>query len=74
MTPWTAELSLEFHINGSDDSALGGDLAYWYGGNDALAGTDIQSMQQSIGAAGFAPEAHVLRPFSSLQDGFPLVS
>ena len=59
---------------GSDDSALGGDLAYWYGRNGSFAGISLQAAQQVIGAAGFGSDAQALRPFSGLQDGFVKLS
>jgi len=60
---------LQFHLSGSNDAALGGDLAYWYGKNGSLAGMSIDAAQQVIGAAGFGSDAQALHPFSGLQDG-----
>jgi hypothetical protein len=61
---------MQFHLSGSDDAALGGDLAYWYARNRGLAGISLQAAQQVIGAAGFGSEAQSLRPFNGLQEGF----
>ena len=60
---------LQFHLAGSNEAALGGDLAYWYGKNGSLAGMSIDAAQQVIGAAGFGSDAQALHPFSGLQDG-----
>jgi Ca2+-binding RTX toxin-like protein len=60
---------LQFHLSGSDDAALGGDLAYFYGKNGTLDGVSLQSAQQTIGAPGFGSDAQTLRPFNGLQEG-----
>jgi hypothetical protein len=65
---------LQNRLSASDDAALGGDLAYWYGRNGSLAGISPQAAQQVIGAPGFGSEAQSLRPFSGLQDGFVKLS
>ena len=71
LTSWAVTNALlQFHLSGSDDAALGGDLAYWYGRNGALTGISLQAAQQVIGASGFGSDAQTLRPFSGLQDGF----
>jgi len=71
LTSWAlTNALLQFHLSGSDDSALGGDLAYWYGRNGNFSGISLQAAQQTIGAAGFGSEAQTLRPFTGLQDGF----
>jgi Ca2+-binding RTX toxin-like protein len=59
----------QFHLQGSDDSAIGGDLAYWYARNGALTGIGVAAAQQVIGAPGFGADAQSLREFSGLQDG-----
>lgn len=70
LTSWhLTNALLEFHLWGSDHAALGGDLAYWYGLNGALAGMSLQAAQEVIGSAGFGSEAQNLRPFSGLQEG-----
>ena len=61
---------LQFHLSGQDDAAIGGDLAYWYGKNDSLAGISLQAAQQVIGGPGFGSEAQQLHAFNGLQDGF----
>jgi Ca2+-binding RTX toxin-like protein len=71
LTSWQVTNALmQFHLSGSDDAALGGDLAYWYARNRGLAGISLQAAQQVIGAAGFGSEAQSLRPFNGLQEGF----
>jgi len=60
---------LQFHLTATDDAALGGDLAYWYGRNGTLAGVSLQAAQQLIAAPGFGSEAQQLHPFSGLQEG-----
>jgi hypothetical protein len=75
LTSWAmTNALLQFHLSGSDDAALGGDLAYWYGKNGSLDGIGLQMAQQVIGAASFGAEAQALRPFSGLQDGFVKLS
>ena len=60
---------LQFHLSGSDDAALGGDLAYWYGRNGTLDGVGLAAAQQVIGAAGFGSDAQTLQPFDGLREG-----
>lgn len=71
LTTWAiTNALLQFHLSGADDVAVGGDLAYWYGRNRTLAGMSLAAAQQIIGTPGFGAEAHTLRPFSGLQEGF----
>jgi hypothetical protein len=65
---------LEFHLTGSDNAALGGDLAYWYARRRSFDGMSVAAAQQVIGAAGFGSEAQSLRPFTGLQEGFAKLS
>ena len=70
LTSWqVTNALLQFHLAASDDAALGGDLAYWYGRNGTLAGLSVQAAEQAIGAPGFGAEAQQLHPFSGLQEG-----
>ncbi len=55
---------------GSDTSAIGGDLAYWYGKNAGFTGMGLVSAQAALGNAGFGADAHSLHAFSGLQEGF----
>ncbi len=64
----------QFHLWGSDDAAIGGDLAYQYGLRRTLAGISLAAAQEVIGAAGFGSEAQQLRPFSGLSEGFVKLS
>jgi hypothetical protein len=65
---------LQWHLSHSEDEALGGDLAYWYGKNRGLRGISIQAAQQVIGAQGFGSDAQSLRPFEGLQEGFAKIA
>jgi hypothetical protein len=70
LTSWAVTNALlQFHLSSSDDAAIGGDLAYWYGMNGGLGGIGVAAAQEVIGAAGFGSEAQSLRPFSGLQEG-----
>jgi hypothetical protein len=57
-------------VPSSNDAALGGDLAYWYGRNRTLAGISLAAAQEILGAPGFGADAQSLRPFDGLQEGF----
>lgn len=70
LSGWTLGDALtQFHLSGSGDAAIGGDLAYWYARNNSLTGVSLAAAQGVIGAAGFGTEAQSLRPFSGLQEG-----
>lgn len=43
----------QFHLGGSDDAAIGGDLAHHYGLNGSLAGLSATGARELIGAASF---------------------
>jgi hypothetical protein len=64
----------ELSILDSNDEALGGDLAYWYGKNGGFTGIGVQSGVQAIGAPNFGAEAQQLHAFNGLQDGFVKLS
>ncbi len=75
LTSWAlTNALLQFHLSGSDDAALGGDIAYWYGKNGSLAGIGMAAAQQVVGAAGFGQDAQTLRPFTGLQEGIARLS
>jgi len=59
----------QFQLAGSDTAALGGDLAYQYGLNGALAGIGFDKAQDVVTGTGFGTQAQTLRPLASLQDG-----
>jgi len=61
---------LQWHLSHSNDEAIGGDLAYWYGRNRGLSGISIQAAQEIVGVSGFGSDAQSLRPFAGLQEGF----
>ena len=60
---------LNFHLSGSDNAAIGGDLAYQYGHQGTLAGIGVQSAFDNLAAQGFGVTAQTLKPFSGLQEG-----
>jgi hypothetical protein len=75
LTSWAlTNALLQFHLSGSDDAAIGGDLAYWYGRNGGVTGISLQAAQAAIGAPGFGADAQALHAFSGLQEGFVKLS
>jgi hypothetical protein len=71
LTSWAlTNALLDWHLAHSDEEAIGGDLAYWYGKNRSLTGISIQAAQEAVGAPGFGSDAQTLRPFAGLQEGF----
>jgi hypothetical protein len=75
LTSWAlTNALLQFHLSGSDDFALGGDLAYWYAKNRGFGGISVSAAQEVLGAASFGSEAQALRPFNGLQEGFVKLS
>ncbi len=70
LTSWAVTNALlQYHLSGSDDAAMGGDLAYWYGKNGGFTGISLAAAQQVIGAPGFGSDAQSLHAFSGLQEG-----
>ncbi len=65
---------MQFHLSGANNSAIGGDLAYYYGLNNGLTGISLNAAQQVIGAPGFGQDAQSLRSFSGLQEGMVRLS
>jgi hypothetical protein len=59
---------LDAHLGGSDDAALGGDLAYRYGMTGALAGMSWDAAQGTVSAAGFGAQKQALQPLAQLPD------
>jgi hypothetical protein len=59
---------LDAHLGGSDDAALGGDLAYRYGMTGTLAGMTWDAARDTVAAAGFGVEQQTLQPLAQLQD------
>jgi VCBS repeat-containing protein len=57
---------LDAHLGGSDDSALGGDLAYRYGMTGALAGMTWGAAHETVAAAGFGADKQQLQPVAQL--------
>jgi Ca2+-binding RTX toxin-like protein len=69
LTNWaiTAALS-QFHLSGSDDAALGGDLAYGYG-HGALSGVAVNAAEGELSAQGFTQDPQQLKSSAQLQQG-----
>ncbi len=75
LSSWAlADALMQYHLSGSDDAALGGDLAYWYARNNGLTGMSLSAAQGVIGTSGFGSDAQTLHAFSGLQDGFVRLS
>ena len=70
LSSWAlADALTQFHLAGSDSTALGGDLAYQYGSNGTLAGIGVTAAQQVLGEPGFGGQAQTLQPLAGLQVG-----
>jgi hypothetical protein len=75
VTSWAlTNALLQWHLSHSDDEALGGNLAYWYGKNRGLSGLSVQAAQQVLGAPGFGSDAQSLRPFEGLREGLAILA
>ena len=59
---------LDAHLGGSDDAALGGDLAYRYGMTGALAGMSWSAAHDTIAATDFGAQKQALQPLAAAQD------
>jgi len=53
---------LDAHLGGSDDMALGGDLAYGYGKAGSLSGIGWSAARDTVAAPGFGSELQALQP------------
>jgi len=60
---------LDAHLGGSDNEALGGDLAYRYGLSGSLAGIATGAAQDVLAHAQFGSGIQSLRPLAGLQEG-----
>lgn len=58
---------LNAHLSGSDEAALGGDLAYQYGVSGTLAGIGVAAVQSVLGSTQFGTQAQTLQPVAVLQ-------
>jgi hemolysin type calcium-binding protein len=75
LTSWAiTNALLEFHLSTSNDEAIGGDLANWYGRTGSFAGLSLSAAQEVLGTPGFGADAQALRPFAGLQEGFAKLS
>jgi len=73
LTSWAlADALTRFHLAGSDDSALGGDLAYRYGLTGSLAGIGLAVAQETIGSPQFGITPQTLRSPESLSGAVSL--
>lgn len=59
----------EFQIDGSDVTALGGDLAYHYGRTGTLAGLGATPLQASLSSREFGVAPQTLQSLANLQSG-----
>lgn len=59
---------VQFQLGGSDNAALGGDMAYQYGVNGTLAGVAMSAAQEVSNSAQFGKAAQTLKPQSQPQD------
>jgi Ca2+-binding RTX toxin-like protein len=59
----------DFHLTGSNSSAIGGDLAYQYGKEGSLAGVGLLAAQMIIFDRGFGDQAQPLQSPERLQNG-----
>ena len=58
LTTWALSDALsQYHLGGSDDAALGGDLAYLYGLNGTLAGVSFDGAQSIVTSSQFGVQA-----------------
>ncbi|MBI4989894.1 MAG: putative Ig domain-containing protein, partial [Rhodocyclales bacterium] len=70
LTSWAlSNALLDFHLSGSDDAALGGDLAWQYGRHGNLADVGLTGAQNVLGSARFGVQAQTLQPLAGLQEG-----
>jgi Ca2+-binding RTX toxin-like protein len=75
LTSWALTNALiDFHLSGSDDAGLGGDLAYYYGKNRGFNGLSLNAAQDTLAAAGFGTDAQTLHAFAGLQEGLVKLS
>lgn len=74
LTSWSMESSLDqFSNGGSDSAAIGGDLAYLYATDDALAALDSSAALAIIGSPQFGTGAQGVQANPALNDGTPLL-
>lgn len=60
---------LEAHLASSDSTALGGDLAFYYGQEGDLKGMALLSAQSVLKDPNFGAQAQAIHPWSSLESG-----
>jgi len=75
LTSWALTNALAAqYLNGSDTSAIGGDLAYRYGRFGTLSDVSFTPALGILSAAGFGTSAQTLQSLASLQDATPRLS
>ncbi|MGB0128303.1 MAG: putative Ig domain-containing protein, partial [Rhodocyclaceae bacterium] len=67
---WTVARALtQFHLGGSDEAALGGDLAYLYGRDGTLGGVGSWAAQEVLGSSQMGVQPQTVRARMELQQG-----
>ncbi len=70
LSSWALTQALtQFYLDGSDDAALGGALAYQYGHAGTFSGTSVDAAQGVLAQGAFGAERQLLRPFEGMQRG-----
>lgn len=70
LTSWAlSQALLDFHLSGSDDAALGGDLAYQYGKTGDLAAVGSTGAQNVINNTQFGSSQQAFQTVAGLQEG-----
>ncbi len=59
---------LDAHLGGSDDAALGGDLAYRYGMTGTLEGMTWDAARDTVAAPAFGNDLQTIQPLAAAQD------
>jgi VCBS repeat-containing protein len=60
---------LTAHLSSSDNAALGGDLAYYYGAQGCLSGMNVTAAQNTLSNTQFAVAPQTLNPWPTLGTG-----
>jgi hypothetical protein len=71
LTSWSlSQALLDFHLGGSDDAALGGDLAYEYGKNGNLSNVGSTGAQNVLGSAQFGSAPQTFQSLVVVRQSF----
>jgi hypothetical protein len=60
---------LTAHLSSSDTTALGGDLAYYYGAQGSLSGMNVTAAESTLSNSQFAAAPQTLNPWPTLNTG-----